>query len=77
MLHVDDVYSRAYVPPDKWEAPPPAFREVTADNLKFDLEDALKMQKRIMGCHNPEELVGKYRRARLTTKILALTRQNI
>ena len=61
VLHVDDVYSRAYVAPEKWDLPPPAFREVTADNLKFDLEDALKMRKRIMGCHNPEELVAKYR----------------
>ena len=64
MLHVDDVYSRAYVTPEKWVEPPPAFREVTADNLKFDLEDALKMQKRIMGCHNPQELVVQYRRVR-------------
>ncbi len=65
VLHVDDVYSRAYVTPEKWTQPPPAFREVTADNLKFDLEDALKMQKRIMGCHNPQELVAQYRRVLL------------
>ena len=61
VLHVDDVYSRAYVAPVKWDLPPPSFREVTADNLKFDLEDALKMRKRIMGCRNPEELVAKFR----------------
>ena len=61
VLHVDDVYSRAYVPLEQWDSPPPAFREVTADNLKFDLEDALKMRKRIMGCHNPEELIARFR----------------
>ncbi len=74
VLHVDDVYSRAYVTPEKWTEPPPAFREVTADNLKYDLEDALKMQKRIMGCHNPQELVAQYRRVsrRRPTEISAL-----
>ena len=69
VLHVDDVYARAYVTPERWMEPPPAFREVTADNLKFDLEDALKMQKRIMGCHNPPELVAQYRRVVATSTL--------
>ena len=60
MLHVTDTYSRAYVMPDQWTAPPPAFKEVTADNLKYDLEDAAKMQNRRMGCFSPKEISDRF-----------------
>lgn len=60
VLHVPEIYSRAYVEPDKWGSPPPIFKEVTADNLKYDLEDAAKMQTHSMGCYSPKEISDRF-----------------
>jgi hypothetical protein len=60
LLHIHDTLTRSYVG-DKWEQQPPAFNEVLAENLKYDLEDAAKLQARTMGCDNPSELIEKYK----------------
>lgn len=60
LLHVHDTLTRAYVR-EQWEQAPPHLAEILPENLKYDMEDATKLQLRTMGCSNPEELIQKYR----------------
>lgn len=39
----------------------PCDRHITADVVAADMDDARKMQKRVMGCNNPPELVERFK----------------
>lgn len=60
VLHVFDTVTRAAVAPQLWDKPPPAFGHITADVVMHDMDDARKMQRRVMGCNNPPELVERF-----------------
>jgi hypothetical protein len=36
-------------------------RHITADIVAADMDDARKMQRRVMGCNNPPELVERFK----------------
>ena len=57
MHHMRDEFVRPGPDGAPWEQfQMPDFEEITAENLKYDLDDAMKLQARTLGCSVPEAL---------------------
>lgn len=58
IYHLTDGFVRPAPPANlKWrEFVPPALEEITAENLKHDLDDARQLQERTLGCFKPQDL---------------------
>ena len=58
LFHLKDTFVKSG-PTDEttWEGfEMPQLEEITGENLKYDLDDARKMQSRTLGCSAPEDV---------------------
>ncbi|KAK9906760.1 hypothetical protein WJX75_007525 [Coccomyxa subellipsoidea] len=60
LLHVRDELVGSSLLDDNFQGTLPAFEEILAENLVYDIEDAQKLQSRTMGCTPPKELSDRW-----------------